>query len=163
LRQLTRLFRGTRVETVATEALDSRAEQMLTQVRDANQRRDHTTRNDISRQLADGFEGDLILKRAERRLSQQELKARELLRLAMRHERSSKLQDARASYVEILQLYASTLTARKAKDRLTMIDRRLAVPDEEDADKALERMLESATSIAPPNEDNRGLLKSAEQ
>jgi outer membrane protein assembly factor BamD (BamD/ComL family) len=154
LRQLTRVFRSTSVEEIAAETLVQRAEQMLEKLRDANVRRDYKTREELKRKLHDGFENCELIQKVEHRLAQQELKARELLRSAMRYERASNLENARANYVEILQRYSRTLTARKAKDRLQTIDRRLSVPNEDDANHALEQMLESATSIrsAPPGQ-----------
>ena len=149
LRQLTRVFRSTSVEEIAKETLVERAEQMLEKVRDANVGRDYKTRDELKRKLRDGFENCELIQGVERRLAQQELKARELLRSAMRYERASNLENARANYVEILQRYSRTLTARKAKDRLQTIDRRLSVPDEDDANRALQQMLESATSVRP--------------
>ncbi len=133
LRALTDTFAKTQVDTVATEALEALAIEMLAKARDANYERDLATRNDTNRQLREGFAGDRVLTRMRQDLSRQELQARELLREGNRLEKFG-LDEALRQYKDIIKNYSGTLAARKAKGRLQVLEGAGVARDDETAE-----------------------------
>jgi hypothetical protein len=118
LRDLVTAFDGTKMEELATLALEELATEMLSRVRDATAQGDRTARADADRELQRGFAGDPILQRVQRDLARRERAARDLLRRANRLERVAQVDRALKQYDGIVKNYSGTLSAKKALDRL---------------------------------------------
>jgi hypothetical protein len=110
-----------RMNQLATRALERLAAEAVAGIRDANRQRDLSARNELQRQLDEGFGNHETLQRMQRDMGRRELKARDLLRRASRTERISTVETAIGEYAHIVDNYWGTISAEKAASRLELL------------------------------------------
>jgi predicted TPR repeat methyltransferase len=97
---------------------------MMTQIRVADSDRDQA---EARRQVQEAFGNDSTVRKIQRAVAQNEVKARDLLRRGDRMKKSGAFDNAVAKYNAILKDYPDTVTAKAAESRLQAMGRNRSV------------------------------------